>query len=90
MGVRQRHELSFAGTGEKEPHDAVIVGVGHTLDQSGTLGAIDKFDCAVVLQEEVGRDVADRRRLPMTPDREKQLMLRARQTDVLGLVLAPT
>jgi hypothetical protein len=89
VGGRQRREPALTLAGQRQADDPLILGVGEALDEAEALGAIDELDHAVVAQEEVVGDVADRRRSAMTSNRQEQLVLRPREADGLRLVLAP-
>jgi hypothetical protein len=47
--------------GQLEAHHPGVVAVAVALDETACLGAVDELDGAVVAEEEVRRDVADRR-----------------------------
>ncbi len=70
----------------------MVVPVLRAADEPGGFGAVDEADRAVVTQEQVVGDVADRRasgvRIPAYGQHE--LMLGRRQPHGAGLLLAPT
>ena len=90
-GSESPERLGAAG-GELQPDDAVIVAILTAPDEPRVRGAVDELHCAVVAEEEVVGDVADRgtARITMAPDRQQQLVLCRR--DALGLrsLFAPT
>jgi hypothetical protein len=76
--------------GEMQAHDPLVVVIVQPFDESGRNGTVDEFDDAVMAQQQVFGDLADRRwRAPVATDGQKQLVLRRCQPDALGLVLAP-
>jgi hypothetical protein len=81
---------TFAG--EVQTHGALVVGVGAARNQSGGLSAIDQLDRAVVAQQQVIGDVADRRptRIRVAADGKQQLMLSRGQAGGLSLTLTPS
>jgi len=93
MLVRQSGQAPFAIGAQPQPHDAVIVVVGDLLDQSRSESTSDEFDRAVVAEEQMSGDVADRRCLgrrgpavagfgaAVASDREQQLVLGRGQPD---------
>lgn len=89
MGSGQGHELRGTGPAQPEAHDPVVVGIGNPFDEPGPHGPVDELHCAVVAEEQVIGDVADRRWRAVTPYGEEELMLRAGQPDGLGFLLAP-
>jgi hypothetical protein len=72
-----------------QAHDAVVVGVGHTLEQSCRLGPVDELDGAVVAQQEMLGDVTDRGWLAVAANCQEQLVLRSCQSDRARLIIAP-
>ena len=91
VGLGESVELRAPGRREGDPYDALARGVGTSLDEPILDRAVDQPHRAVVTQDEVVGDVADRRtgRIGMAPDREQQLVLGAGQAGRLGLLLAP-
>jgi hypothetical protein len=83
--------LAGAPLREPEAHGASIVGVRAAGYEAGGLGAIDQPDRAVVAQQQVVGDVADRRpaRVRMTADREEELVLCGSEPGRARLLLAP-
>ena len=77
--------------GELQSDDPLVIAVRPAPDQPCGLGPVDQADCAVVSEQEVRGDVADRRptRVGMTPHCEQELVLRGGEPDGLGLRLAP-
>jgi len=89
VGSGEGGQQRLAVGGEPHPDHAVVVGIGGALHEIRLLCAIDQLDSAVVAEQEVAGDVADRRVAPMPPDGQQQLVLRRRQALVPGLLLAP-
>jgi hypothetical protein len=85
----QRLQLGFSGCGEAEADDPLILRIAGPLHQAGAHGPIDQLDGAVVAQQQVLGDIADRRRATVSPDGEEELMLRSGDPDRLRLLLAP-
>ena len=56
--LRSARILSPSGESRK-PHDAAIVGVSLTLDEPGTLAAIDELDCGVGSDQKIVGHLAD-------------------------------
>lgn len=75
--------------GEPDAHHAVVDLVGESFDEPRALGAIDEPDHAVVPEQEVIGELADRGRSSVATDGEEQLVLRRGQADVRCLRLAP-
>ena len=77
--------------GQLEPDLALVGPVGPAAHEPGGDRAVDELDRAVVAQQQVAGDVADRRtgRVVVAADREQQLVLRGGQTGGDGLPLAP-
>jgi hypothetical protein len=91
VGAGEGLDPSLADWGEQQPHDPLVVVVVHALDEPGGDGAVHELDDAVMAQEQVVGDLADRRRAAaVAADCEEQLVLGRRQSDLLGLVLAPS
>src|SRR4051794_3041356 len=76
---------------QPQPHDARVVIVTVALDETAGLRAVDELDGAVMPEQQVRRQLADRRAavVVVTLDREQQLVLRMGQTDGSRLGLAP-
>jgi hypothetical protein len=85
-------ELARALAGEVQADHALVVGVGLASHQSGGLGAVDQFDGAVVAQQQVVGNVADRGSptIGVAADGEQELMLPRGQAGCLGLLFAPS
>jgi hypothetical protein len=86
---RECGQLALAGGREGEADDAVVLTIGDAAHESGLAGAVDELDDAVVAQQEMVGDLADRRRATVPADGEKQLVLGGRQSRALRLSLAP-
>lgn len=91
VGLSQPVELGDPGRGQGDPHNASADWVGIALDQSVPRGTVYQPTSAVVPQDEVVGELADRRPggIWVASDREQQLVLGAREADPLGLLLAP-
>lgn len=76
---------------EVQPHDPVIVVVGSAPNEAGVFGAIGEADRAVMSQHQRLGHLADRRalRIPISTDRQQELMLGRSQPYRNGLFLAP-
>lgn len=88
---RQRLQPPLPVAGQLQTHEAMILGVTHSPDQTSGIGAIDQPDHAVMTQEQVVGDLSDRRSLlaAMASDRQQQLMLRGGEAGRTRLLLAP-
>lgn len=88
---RQRGDPPRTLVREPEANDTLVVRVVAPGDQAGGHGAVDEPHCAVVTQAQRVGGIADRRalRVPVTTDREEQLVLGRAQADGGGLLLAP-
>jgi hypothetical protein len=84
-------EDSLAPAGQPDPDEPAVAGVGGSLHQASRLRAIDQLDRAVMPQQQVAREVSDRRRLGagMALDRDQELMLDMSQPGLASLILAP-
>ena len=91
MTCGEAREHSLCRAGQLEAYDAAVCFVGDAANEVCCLCAIDEPDGAVVSQEEVVGDLANRRaaRFGVAPHREDQLMLRWSDAEDLGLSLAP-
>lgn len=90
MGAGEGFEAVDAARRELQTYDALVVVVVDPFDEVGSDSAVDELDDAVMAQQQVLGDVADRRRTRRVPANGKQqLVLRWGQTDALGLFLAP-
>src|SRR5262245_41634777 len=87
VGGRERRQAAAAPRREAEPDDAPIVRVDLALDEPGAFGPVDELDGAVVAEQQMFRDVTDRRIARMAADGEQQLVLRRGQPGRLGLLL---
>jgi hypothetical protein len=91
--VQGRERLEAVGSfiGQGQAHRSGKVTVGIPLDQTGGLRTINESDRAVVAQQEVVRDIADRGTgwIWMAPDGKQQLVLSGRQILRPRLLLAP-
>lgn len=90
--LAERFQLARPLVGEAQAHGAEVVGVLAAGEQSGLRCAIDQPDRAVVAQQEVGGNIAERRpaRVGMAPNREQELVLSRCEAGRLRLPLAPT
>ena len=77
--------------GQRETNGAPVVRVASALDEARIFRAVDEPDCAVVLEQEVTGDVADRGTgwIWVAFDREEELVLGGREVLRAGLLLAP-
>jgi CIC family chloride channel protein len=82
-------QLGLPLGGYAQPHDALVEIVVVALDEPSPLGPVDQFDDAVVAKQEVLGHVSDRRRRPVPPNRQQQLVLHGGDADLLGPLLAP-
>ncbi len=91
MACAELAEPTPTQRGQPEPDDPLVVGVGRPPHQSGVLGPIDQPNGAVVPEQQGLRHVTDRGAapVPVPTDREQELMLRRREADGHGLLLAP-
>lgn len=69
--------------------DAVVGRIEIPTHEPAGLGSVDELHGRVMTQEQVTGEVADRRVVTMTSDREEELVLGRRETGRLGLLLAP-
>ena len=84
------HPMTFRR--ELQAHQAPIFSVAITVHEAGPLGSVDELDRAVVTEQQVAGDVADRWivRPVVAAHGQEELMLLARQSRSGGLVLTPT
>ncbi|HEY5431632.1 MAG TPA: hypothetical protein VIK04_21140 [Solirubrobacteraceae bacterium] len=81
----------FAELGEREMHRAGMRAIGFAPDKAGRLSAVNQADGAVVAQDKVVGDLANRRSegIAVASHGEEQLVLRGGQAARSGLLLAP-
>ena len=91
MQLGERFEAACAVLGERETNGAPVVRVASALDEARSFRAVDEPDRAVVLEQEVAGDVADRGTgwIWVAFDREEELVLGGREVLRAGLLLAP-
>ena len=91
VGGGESIEHPTALRGELEPHETSVATVAVPAHQAGPLGPVDELDRAVVAEQEMLGDVTDRRIVGpgVTPHRQQELVLLARQAGGGGLVLTP-
>ena len=91
MLARELLESASAALGDRDAHDAVVVGVLMATHQAGGFGSVDELHDAVVSQEQVGREVADVRitGLHTASYGKEELVLRGRDPGVGGALLGP-
>src|SRR6185312_5735990 len=91
MCLRQRAQRERSHLGELEVDDRVRLRVALSCDQPRLLGPVDQPDRTVMTDDEDLGDLAHGRaaRLTRRADRQKQLVLRGRDADLPGLLLAP-
>lgn len=82
----------MARFGEVQPHDSVVNLVPYPKDQSRRFSAVDQADGAVMAQQQVVRQFADRGRrvVAVASYGQQKLVLCRRQACCLRLLLAPT
>ena len=86
---RQGLQLPAAQGRETEPDDAVVAGVLGPGHQARLLGAVDELDDAVVSEQEMAGDVADRGGRTVPTDGEEELVLGGREAGPARCLLAP-
>jgi hypothetical protein len=91
MSIGQSVELGGPRRRERDAHQALAGPIRVALDQPILDGAVHEPHGAVVAQDEVVGELADRRadRAGMALDREQQLVLGRRQPCGICLIVAP-
>lgn len=84
-------EAAAAQWCQAQPHDPVVLAVGSAPYEAGCFGPVDQADRAVVPDQEHFGDLTDSRRspIPVTSDRQQELMLHRGEARRDGLFLAP-
>lgn len=89
MGLGERRHLVHPQVAQLESDHPLVGLVTDALDQPGGDGSIDEFDDAVVAEQQVIGDVADRRLLVVAADGQQELVLRTSEPNCIRLVIAP-
>ncbi len=91
MEIRKRCQAAGAVVGEAQSDGAAVLGVALAFDEPRRFCPVDEADGAVVLEEEVAGDIADRRgsRTRVAHDRKQQLVLGWGEVLRAGLLFAP-
>lgn len=91
MQLGERFEAACAVLGQRETNGAPVVKVASALDEARSFRAIDEPDRAVVLEQKVAGDLADRRAALtwVASDRQEELVLGGGEVLGAGLLLAP-
>jgi len=81
----------LAVAGEADADHPAVAFVAPAPDEARGFGAVDELHGAVVAEQQIARQITDRRRLlaGMALDGEQQLMLRGRETCLASPLLAP-
>lgn len=92
MSLRQLLDYAVTFGGQPDAHDPAVIEIGCPLHHPGPLSTVDEFHRAVRSQQQVGGEIADRRRVTsrVPLDRDKQLILDVSQAGSLRLVFAPS
>ena len=88
---RQAGEPPIPHGGQAQPDRALVLWIRPSPNQPRRLGPVHELHHAVVAQQQVVRDVSDRGppTIRVTPHREEELVLRRREPEARGLLLAP-
>lgn len=91
MESRQRLESLLTFLGEMQPHQAMILAISATDDQTGLVRSIDESDHAVMPEQEIVRHLADGRsaRICVAAYGQEELMLGGGEPSGAGLLLTP-
>lgn len=91
MGLRQGMQHLLPCLGEAQAYDAQVHLIWRAFDETECLRPVSQPDHSVVPEEQVRRDVSNRRTrgVRVTPHSQQQLVLRRREPQLPGPFLAP-